>query len=269
MQYNRIPVELQRQTDALTRHLSGWLGGASVGVYVHGSICLGDYIPGRSDLDVLIVTDRRLATGERAEFARYLLTIHNRPAPIELSIVYTGHLRPWQHPTPCQFHFSEYWRERYTRFLAEGDFSSPLLSTDFTDSDIACHAALTRQSGICLAGRPACDVLPEVPIGDFWDSIAGELETFQFTDYGPQYLASNILTLCRIWSFARLRRILTKRAAGLWAAPLLPDACANAVTAAVSSRCEGAVLPDISGDTLDCLRTELARHIREDAPSLP
>jgi hypothetical protein len=80
--------------------------------------------------------------------------------------------------------------------------------------------------------------------------------------------ALGILTLCRIWSYAVCGRILTKRGAGLWAAPLLPEASRAIVTAAVRARYEGAAWPGFADAALEELRKELLRRIRDDAPSL-
>ncbi|MBA2634030.1 MAG: nucleotidyltransferase domain-containing protein [Chloroflexi bacterium] len=38
----------------------------TVAAYLHGSLVLGDFVPGRSDIDLLVVVDVRLADGELA-----------------------------------------------------------------------------------------------------------------------------------------------------------------------------------------------------------
>jgi predicted nucleotidyltransferase len=43
---------------------AGALGGAVAGVILHGSLTLGDYIPGRSDVDLLVVIDDPLTDAQ-------------------------------------------------------------------------------------------------------------------------------------------------------------------------------------------------------------
>jgi hypothetical protein len=41
----------------VARACAGALGETAAGVILHGSLTLGDYLPGRSDLDLLMVVD--------------------------------------------------------------------------------------------------------------------------------------------------------------------------------------------------------------------
>lgn len=50
--------------------------GRIAGAYLHGSHCLGGSVPGRSDLDLLIVTEASMARAERIAFADELLPLH-------------------------------------------------------------------------------------------------------------------------------------------------------------------------------------------------
>ena len=54
-------------TSSLSNRLREVLGGCMVGVYAGGSYALGDYLPGRSDLDVAAMVRR--SVGEMAEAA--------------------------------------------------------------------------------------------------------------------------------------------------------------------------------------------------------
>src|SRR6185437_10621379 len=59
-----IPVDAQGAIDSYIARLDRVLPGASDGIYLTGSIALGDWCPGRSDLDVLTVTPRRLTDAD-------------------------------------------------------------------------------------------------------------------------------------------------------------------------------------------------------------
>ena len=48
------------------------LGGRVVGVYAHGSLLLGGYLPTRSDIDVLVVVEDPPSPEEQADLAARL-----------------------------------------------------------------------------------------------------------------------------------------------------------------------------------------------------
>ena len=185
---------------------------AVLGVYLHGSICLDGFVPGRSDIDLLVLSEAAMNRAERAALADALLPLHERPCPIELSV---ARLEDAQRvPVLCQFHFSGMWAARY----AAHDPTNPLLEGAFPDDDMPCHIRLTRQSGIALYGPPPRDVLPEIPDEVFWRSITYDAGDFAFSE-AVEY---DILTLARIVSFAHTRRILTKLQSAEWAAARFP-----------------------------------------------
>ncbi|MBR3503920.1 MAG: DUF4111 domain-containing protein [Clostridia bacterium] len=182
------------------------------GIYIHGSICLHDFVPGRSDVDILILSDAPMSREERLALADALNALHGRPNFIELSVVRVEDAQTV--PVLCQFHFSEMWAPRY----AAHDASNPLLDGPFPDDDMPCHIRLTRQSGLTLFGPPPETLLPAIDDQTFWRAL-----TYDLDDNGalcnPVYDA---LTLARILSFARTRRILAKRQAADWAAREFP-----------------------------------------------
>jgi hypothetical protein len=55
-----------RFADELARACAGALGEAVAGVILHGSLTLDDYVPGRSDIDLLVVVDDPLGDARLA-----------------------------------------------------------------------------------------------------------------------------------------------------------------------------------------------------------
>lgn len=188
--------------------------GELLGFYIHGSIALGGYVPGRSDLDLLVVCKSSMTARQRMDFADALLLFHNAPCPIELSVLTQDGLS--HNPPVCTFHFSSMWAPRY----AAHDETNPLLHSDFPDGDIPPYFRVIRQCGIRLFGQEAASLLPAVSDEAFFSAIAGDLDDFSFDDYDQ--FASNILTLPRILSFAETHKILTKEQAAHWAAERFP-----------------------------------------------
>ncbi|MBQ8952516.1 MAG: DUF4111 domain-containing protein [Clostridia bacterium] len=202
-----VKNQIDRARDALIR-----LVPAVRGVYLHGSICLNDFVPGRSDVDLLVLSDAAMSRPQRIALADALLEWHGRPCPLELSVT---RLEDAQRiPVLCQFHFSEMWAPRY----AAHDEGNPLLEGAFPDDDMPCHIRLTRQSGMPLFGPPPEALLPEIDDAAFWCALTYDLDDLAPLD-NPVYDA---LTLARVASFARTRRILTKCQAADWAAAEYP-----------------------------------------------
>jgi len=221
--YITLSPEVRAQIDRITDIWRTHLRDALIGVYLHGSIALESFVEGLSDIDVLIVTARKIPREERLSIARELIKIEGKPSPLEMSAVYVGNLVPWQHPTRCQFHYSFSWTERYEQFLSGEVQESFIIDEDFADSDIACHARLTRERGICVYGKPIEEVIPAVSEADFWASIYAEVEDFDFHAYEPRFFPCNIISLGRVLSYKREKRILSKYESALWTIEHIPQ----------------------------------------------
>ena len=157
--------------------------GTLLSVCIHGSIALDGYVPGRSDLDILILAKSSMTRSQRIAFADELLKYHNVPCPIELSVLTEDGLS--EHPPVCTFHFSSLWAPRY----AAHDDTNPLLDSDFPDGDIPPYFRVAADCGICLFGAKPADVFPAVSDETFFSSISCEIEDFSFDDYD---LANNV-----------------------------------------------------------------------------
>ena len=108
-----VRAQIERVADIWKVHLQAQL----VGLYLHGSLALGRFAEGVSDLDLLAVAGRRMPRAERLAVASDMLDADRRPCPLEMSALYIGDLEPWRHPTLCQFHYSDYWAETYRQLL--------------------------------------------------------------------------------------------------------------------------------------------------------
>ncbi|HEX7022497.1 MAG TPA: nucleotidyltransferase domain-containing protein, partial [Trueperaceae bacterium] len=133
-----------------------------VGIYLHGSLAMGSFNPARSDVDLLVVTDRPMGLEVKRRMMALLLDRSKKPAPIEISFLCAPNLRPWRFPTPYDLHFSEDWRQRYEADLAHGAWRQEP-DGERTDPDLAAHITVLNRRGLCLWGKPIADVFPEVP----------------------------------------------------------------------------------------------------------
>jgi len=216
-----FPLEIETQIAETIARLQAILGKNCLGIYLHGSLAMGCFNPRSSDIDILVLSRRPLAPPIRAALTRTFLSLSTSPAPVEISIIQRADLHPWRHPCPYDFHYSEGWRERYERFLADPAHAWTPPSSG--DEDLAAHITVTRARGKVLYGPPIAEAFPEIPRADHLDSILGDVLSPEFGLAGdtnsPVYI---ILNACRTLAYQKSGLILSKAEGGDWALENLP-----------------------------------------------
>lgn len=186
------------------------------GFYIHGSLAMGGFNPGKSDVDILVVTLQPLLFDTKKELAALFLARSNDLYPLEASILNESQLNRWQHPCPFDFHFSEYWRERY-----EEDLENHINSEKRFDPDLAAHITILKHRGICLDGAPIQEAFPAVPEADYIDSILGDYyDCIKNIENDPVYCALNMI---RVYWYLKEGVISSKQEAGEWANRSFPE----------------------------------------------
>jgi predicted nucleotidyltransferase len=146
-----------------------------IGFYIHGSLAMGGFNPNSSDIDVLVVTNKSMTVKTKRKLAQFFLNFSNSPFPVEISFLSKEQLKGWQHPCPFDFHYSEFWRERYEDDLLRDTYK--FINNDIkTDTDLAAHITITNHRGICLKGEPSDEVFLPVPRSDYISSIVGDFQ---------------------------------------------------------------------------------------------
>lgn len=227
-------MNVQDQLETVVSRFHEILKTNLVGVYLHGSLALGCFNFRRSDIDLLVLTRRALTPRVRVTVARALLTLSRSPAPVELSILKRTDLRPWRHPCPYDFHFSESWRGNFEHFLS--DPAHTWAAPESGDPDLAGHITVLRARGKVLYGPPIEKIFPEVPRVDFLDSILGDVLGPEFglasETISPVYM---ILNVCRTLAYLRTGQILSKAEGGAWASKNIPPQHRAIVEAALAA----------------------------------
>ncbi|MGB8001838.1 MAG: aminoglycoside adenylyltransferase domain-containing protein, partial [Anaerobacillus sp.] len=146
-----------------------------IGFYLHGSLAMGGFNAQSSDLDVLVVTHESITIETKKKLANLYLNYSTKQYPVEISFLTNGQLDNWEHPSPYEFHYSEFWRDRYEVDLFEK--RSTYLNEDIkTDPDLAAHITIMYYRGICIEGSSISEVFPRIPSSDFLSSIKGDYE---------------------------------------------------------------------------------------------
>ncbi len=221
--WHNCPPDVKAQVERLIAGFRRELADNLIGVYLHGSLAPGCFNPLRSDIDLLVATRQKIKLEIKYALARLILAISRQPAPIEISFLTFDDLHPWRHPTPYDFHYSEDWREKIERELADDDWKSWNDAARF-DGDLAAHVTVLNHRGLSLCGQPVADVFPPVPEEDFVSSILADVLSAKFGLDGTaaQFPVYVVLNACRTLAFLRTKQVLSKEEGGRWALENVP-----------------------------------------------
>ncbi|MCI3927242.1 DUF4111 domain-containing protein [Paenibacillus sp. TRM 82003] len=117
------PAKVRDATLGVVDALRQTMGDAMVGVYLHGSLAMGSFQTGRSDIDLVAVVAGEMTYTQKTVLAKALLRLSGEPFPVELHIVEAEALRHWKHPCPFVFHYSEAWRGRFEAAAEQGEWN--------------------------------------------------------------------------------------------------------------------------------------------------
>jgi Domain of unknown function (DUF4111)/Nucleotidyltransferase domain len=200
--------EALRVAAALARSCSGMLGETVAGVILHGSLTLGNYLPGRSDADLLVVVGEPLSDAQLAALTGALAGHRPQaPGPVDLRVV-TRQVAASPTPAPPM--------EAYLRLTP----SSGVRVEERRhpgERDLAVELSVCRAHGRSLQGAAPAELIGEVP--DRWVVAAGDaqLAAWQAIGDDPKYAELTVLTACRVWHFAEEGHHCSKAAAAQWA----------------------------------------------------
>jgi streptomycin 3"-adenylyltransferase len=188
-----------------------------VGVYLYGSAVAGGLRPD-SDLDLFVVTDRRLTPEERARVVEALMPISGRetrrPAwrPLEVTVVAQPDVRPWRYPPRMELLYGEWLRAAF--------LSGEIEPEPADNPDLGVLITMVRQSGRPLIGPPPEEVLDAVPRADLARGMVDCVPSLvsELTDDTRNVL----LTLARIWTTLETGEIRSKDEAADWVLSRLP-----------------------------------------------
>lgn len=176
-----------------------------VGLYLHGSLALDRFTPGKSDIDLLVVVNERPAMSELEQLGcRLNPQALTHPAPLDLHVVVTPSLTA---STPR-------WEAWYSTHPAWGGFRTDLEGA--WDQDLFLMFEITRQHGSALVGPPPVTVFPQVPLERLLAAADDNLGMWE--SLAEFWLPEEaVLTACRAWYLAERGRVVSKLEAAEWA----------------------------------------------------
>ncbi len=226
--------DVREHIEAAVRGFREILGPKLTGVYLHGSLAAGVFDRARSDIDLLVVVERRLGDGERRGLAQLLTSLsEGRPIPedIEMSIVLEDEVRHFRHPLPFELHNSA---SELAAILSGRQASWGAR----TDRDLAAHCTVTRAKGVALAGKPVGEVFGPVPHEDYVDAILQDLDGILDGGDILEHPYYSVLNVCRVFQVLEEGEgsVPTKLEGGAWALAHLPAEHAPAIRLALAWR---------------------------------
>lgn len=197
--------------DRVAAALRDTLQSVLVGVYLHGSARLGDWIPRRSDLDILAVSSRGLSDAEVQSLVTSLLALPSSPeAPaLEFSLVTLGAVRTQRPAPPFELHLTNGVAAKIVDGRAHPG-----------DPDLLLHFEVCRARGLALFGPPPDEVFKPIPRPTILEALDRELDWA--LDHGSSEY--QVLNAARVWRYLDEGVFCSKIAGGHWARPRMQDA---------------------------------------------
>jgi hypothetical protein len=200
------------------------LGDRVVAVFLHGSLTLGDFRPGRSDVDLLVVVEPSLADEEVGVLRAAVEPLAaEAPGRVDLRVV-TRRVAASPSPAPAL--------ELYLALRPDGPAAVETRLAG--EPDLVVELSVVRAHGRALVGLEPAAVIGHVPAE--WVVAVGDqyLAAWErLTDDAP-HAALMVLTSCRVWRFSVEAVHCSKSEAGRWA--LARDPSLTAVAEALRQR---------------------------------
>lgn len=243
-----VPVPLPRAARAPLRAVVDALlarhGADLIGVYRHGSLVTGEWVPGRSDVDLLVLRKTSLDEPGRTAEAALWLDLSLRLGPKGVEVHELVHRQTLADPLAYDFHFGESNRAKAGRVAAGATLCEPFVPG--RDPELPGYLTVARRAPP-LFGPPA-EELWGVPAKEL--VIAGYLSDWDGVDLCRRPDAAYfILNACRTLAYVEDGLCISKAAGGRYALGRTPPALVPAITWALHAPSADWQLPrGVAGD---------------------
>jgi Domain of unknown function (DUF4111) len=220
-------------------------------VYFVGSVALGGYVPGESDIDIAAVS-RAALTGAQRQAVAAAVVDASVTCPAR-GVEFTLYRRDLAASPPKGADFE---------VNANGGPRMPTAVHLDATSEAGCWYVLDRaiahRSGVAITGPPAREVFADVARGALLDAMYQSMTWHRAHEKPTLY---SVLNACRAWRFAVQDVLGSKLDGAAWARARWPDA--GVIDAVVAlRRGEHATLDEAA---VDALLSSVASHLREAA----
>ncbi|RNB81169.1 DUF4111 domain-containing protein [Brevibacillus fluminis] len=226
---NELPKSISHIVHTYAEQLRMFLPHKLVGVYLYGSISLGGYEEGKSDIDFVTILTEELTTEESLALDELHRKLKDKlPLAGKLDGVYVteadvgktnAELRPYPYCSEGAFHASGHWDLNHVTWW------------------------LLHHHGFTIAGKECAALAIGVTWGDvmeamqdnltqYWEKKSSQLLLF----LADEWVEFAVLTMCRIYDTVTHQRIVTKTKAAEEAIAALPQRWHPLITEALRLR---------------------------------
>jgi predicted nucleotidyltransferase len=223
---NTLSEAERGQLDAVVRLVRDVMGDAAVGAYLYGSAVTSG-LRRESDLDILVVSNRRTTDDERRALIDGLLPLSGSRGGetgkrhLEVTVVARPDIQPWQYPPPMELQYGDWWRREFES--GEEPWSSP-------NPDLAVLLTAARADCVALFGPPIAELVDLIPRDDLAKAMLDVIPDLMADLDGD--VRNVLLTLARVWFTLHTGEIAAKDVAADWAIARLPEGRGDALSRA-------------------------------------
>lgn len=211
--------DVQSYLDRVVSTLAVHLGAELIGVYLHGSLAMGAFEPGRSDVDILAVCAAPLHRERRESLGEALAANPTPPSggDLEFSLVTEGAVRGRSAVPPFEVHVNTHEEP----FVVDG-------SDRAGDQDLVIHFAMARARGRALHGpepgelflEPVRESLIQAFLADMrWAKREGAAAWEGHPMPELASMAYRVLNAARCWRYLESGELGSKVEGAAWLEP--------------------------------------------------
>ncbi len=237
--------------DQVAAALARTLGTDLVGVYFVGSVALGGYVPGQSDIDIAAVSAAALTDPQKQSVSSAIVEV-SAICPAR-GVEFTLYRREIAESAPEGADFE---------VNANGGPHMPtavhLDSTSESGFWYVLDRAIAHRSGLAISGPPAQGIFADVPRRTLLEAMHESMAWHRVHETATLY---SVLNACRAWRFAAADVLGSKLEGAAWARAHWPDT--GVIDAAVALRHGRDATLDASA--VDALLESVSTRLREAA----
>jgi hypothetical protein len=204
--------------DELSSEARRVLGSNVLGVILHGSLASGDFVPGQSDIDILVVVHVPVPDAQQQRLsARVVAIARRRRAWIDLRVVTAEEAGHPQRPPALELSVGAHPSLPTGVEVVQGPVDEPDLLFEF---------AICREGGRALVGPDPATLIGPVP--NAWLLEVGDayLQRWQEIDYDEHVGDLMVFTACRLWYRSAVGGHCSKSDAARWVMGEAPELAA-------------------------------------------
>ena len=187
-----VPEEVARFGRDIAAHLDARLGSDFIGAYFVGSIALGGYVPGQSDIDIVAVTAHRLPDDLRRSLATELLELSATCPGRGMELTLYSRRVAASPPAGADFEVN----------VNGGPRMPPEIHLDARQEPgfwYVIDRAIAHRSGVAIIGPPAADIFADAPPRKLLDAMLQSMRWHRQHEGATLY---SVLNASRAWRYA-------------------------------------------------------------------